>query len=48
MQETLTPQAFAVRSVSDLRQFLKLDVFGDLKYERAMERLLQSGLVSKL
>lgn len=48
MQETSAPQAFAERSVSDLRQFLKLDVFGDLKYERAMERLLQSGLVSKL
>ena len=48
MQETSAPQAFGVRSVSDLRQFLKLDVFGDLKYERAKERLFQSGLISRL
>jgi len=48
MMETSAPQAFGVKSVGELRQFLKLDVFGDLKYERAKDRLLQSGLVSKL
>jgi hypothetical protein len=48
MMETSAPQAFGVRSIGELRQFLKLDMFGDLKYERAKDRLLQSGLVSKL
>ena len=48
MMETSAPQAFGVKSIGELRQFLKLDVFGDLKYERAKKRLLESGLVSKL
>lgn len=48
MHETSAPQAFGVKSIGELRQFLKLDTFGDLKYERAKDRLLQSNLVSKL
>jgi hypothetical protein len=48
MMETSAPQAFGVQSMGELRQFLKLDVFGDLKYERAKTRLMTSGLVSKL
>jgi hypothetical protein len=48
MMETSAPQAFGVRSIGELRQFLKLDMFSDLKYERAKDCLLQRGLVSKL
>lgn len=48
MMETSAPQAFGVQSMGELRQFLKLDVFGDLNYERAKKRLMKSGLVSKL
>lgn len=48
MMETSAPQAFGVRSIAQLRHFLELDTFADLKYERAKDRLLQSGLVSKL
>eukprot|EP00804_Cyclotella_cryptica_P002233 CCRYP_019739-RA/>CCRYP_019739-RA protein AED:0.01 eAED:-0.01 QI:0/0/0/1/1/1/2/0/716 len=48
MMETSAPQAFGVKSIGELRQFLKLDVFGDLTYERARQQLMKSGLVSKL
>lgn len=46
--ETSAPQAFGVRSVQELRQFLRLDVFGEVLQTRAEDRLKESGLVSRL
>jgi hypothetical protein len=48
MGETSAPQAFGVRSVQELRQFLRLDVFGEVLQARAEDRLKESGLVSRL
>lgn len=48
MGETSAPQAFGVRSVQELRQFLRLDVFGEVLQARAEDRLRESGLVSRL
>ena len=48
MGETSAPQAFGVRSIHELRQFLRLDVFGEVSQARAEDRLRESGLVSRL
>ena len=46
--ETSAPQAFGIHNVQDLRQFLRLDVFGEMHQARAEDRLKKSGLVSRL
>ena len=46
--ETSAPQAFGIHSIQELRQFLKLDVFGEMHQVRAEDQLLRSGLVSRL
>ena len=46
--ETSAPQAFGVNSIQELRQFLNLDVFGEMQLARAEGRLARSGLVSRL
>ena len=46
--ETSAPQAFGVKSIQELRQFLKLDLFGELQQEISEGRLRNSGLVSRL
>jgi hypothetical protein len=48
LTETSAPQAFGVRSVRELKQFLRLDVFGERHQETAENRLKGSGLVSRL
>jgi len=48
LAETSAPQAFGVRSVHELKQFLKLDVFGEKHQATAEDRLKKSGLVSRL
>lgn len=46
--ETSAPQAFGIQSIEELKQFMKLDVFGDLDQARSEDRLGRSGLVSRL
>ena len=46
--ETSAPQAFGIHSIQELRQFLKLDVFGEMHQVRAEDQLMRSGLVSRL
>jgi len=48
LAETSAPQAFGVRSVRELKQFLRLDVFGERHQATAEDRLRGSGLVSRL
>jgi hypothetical protein len=48
LAETFTPQAFGVRSVQELKQFLRLDVFGERHQAMAEDQLRGSGLVSRL
>ena len=46
--ETSAPQAFGVRTIQELKHFLRLDVFGELEQVRSEDRLRNSGLVSRL
>eukprot|EP00580_Thalassiosira_gravida_P015285 CAMPEP_0201663594 /NCGR_PEP_ID=MMETSP0494-20130426/5333_1 /ASSEMBLY_ACC=CAM_ASM_000839 /TAXON_ID=420259 /ORGANISM="Thalassiosira gravida, Strain GMp14c1" /LENGTH=717 /DNA_ID=CAMNT_0048142213 /DNA_START=151 /DNA_END=2304 /DNA_ORIENTATION=- len=46
--ETSAPQAFGIHSIQELRQFFRLDVFGEVHQARAEELLGRSGLVSRL
>lgn len=46
--ETSAPQAFGISSIQELRQFLNLDLFGEVHQTRAEYRLGRSGLVSRL
>ena len=46
--ETSAPQAFGIRSIQELRQFLSLDVFGEMPHKSAESRLRRSRLVSRM
>jgi len=46
--ETSAPQAFGIHSIQELKQFLRLDVFGEMQQVRTEGRLGRSGLVSRL
>ncbi len=48
LAETSAPQAFRVRSVWELKQFLRLDVFGERHQATAEDWLRGGGLVSRL
>ena len=48
LAETSAPQAFGVHSVRELKQFLRLDVFGERHQATAEDRLRGSELVSRL
>ena len=48
MAETSAPQAFGIKSIQELKQFLQLDVFGETHNVRAEDRLMKSALVSRL
>lgn len=48
MAETSAPQAFGIQSVQELRQFLRLDVFGERQQEKAENHLKGSGIFSRL
>ena len=48
LAETSAPQAFGIRSLRELRQFLRLDVFGERHQARMEDSLSRSGLVSRL
>jgi hypothetical protein len=48
LAETSAPQAFGVHSVESLKQFLRLDVFGEKHQATAEDRLMRSELVSRL
>jgi len=48
MCETSAPQAFGVHSVGQLKQFLQLDLFGEMHQMRSEDRLRDSRLVSRL
>ena len=48
LAETSAPQAFGVRSVRELKQFLRLDVFSERHQATAEDRLRGSELVSRL
>ncbi len=48
LAKTSAPQAFGVRSVQELKQFLRLDMFGKRHQATAKDRLRGSGLVSRL
>mmetsp|Transcript_1629 Transcript_1629/g.3491 ORF Transcript_1629/g.3491 Transcript_1629/m.3491 type:complete len:712 (+) Transcript_1629:50-2185(+) len=46
--ETSAPQAFGIHSIEELKQFMKLGVFGEVDQVRTEDRLGRSGLVSRL
>ena len=48
LAETSAPQAFRVCSVRELKQFLRLDVFGERPQATAKDQLRGSELVSRL
>ncbi len=47
LAESSAPQAFGVRSVRELKQFLRLNVFDERHQATAEDRLRGSGLVSR-
>ncbi|KAL3806619.1 hypothetical protein ACHAXA_004423 [Cyclostephanos tholiformis] len=48
LAETSAPQSFGVHSVQELKQFLRLDLFGERHQATAEDRLMGSELVSRL